>query len=482
MEYLDGMTVRERLDRGALPPEEALRILQQLAEGLDTAHAQGVLHRDIKPSNVMLLPDGRAKLTDFGVARLLDDATMTHAGATIGSPAYMAPEQVRGEAASPASDRWALGVLLYEMLSGQPPFRGDNVASVWHQVAYDPPPPLTETSVAISAVVQKSLAKSPQDRYDSARELVDALRAALDSEGAPAIAPIGPGERIGEKGGTVAARRTMPRTSRAWKWALPVALLLTALPLLLQWPLASRSNAPERRLEPVRVPRPAGVRVTERSKTDTTPAVKRTSASEVRSNPSTASAAKRSPARQSVAKRPAPPRARVATARPTTVRRVAREAAPEREPKQSTRVARASKSPRPRAASRNPSPVRLARRVETPRPRSTSTSQRASRTGQSATALNNRAYRLQRQGRHREAEPLLREALRKNPNYAYAQYNLGWSLLSQGRAREALAPLQRTAARQPGRWEPQHRLGQAYEKLGETEKARAAYQRARALR
>ena len=87
-----------------------------------------------------------------------------------------------------------------------------------------------------------------------------------------------------------------------------------------------------------------------------------------------------------------------------------------------------------------------------------------------ASSLNDRAYRLQREGRHRQAEPLLREALRRNPNYAYAQYNLGWSLVEQGRAREAVAPLQRTAARQPGRWQPQYRLGQAYEQLANSTK------------
>jgi tetratricopeptide (TPR) repeat protein len=102
--------------------------------------------------------------------------------------------------------------------------------------------------------------------------------------------------------------------------------------------------------------------------------------------------------------------------------------------------------------------------------------------GESAVALNNRAYRLQRQGRHREAEPLLRRALALAPGYAHAQYNLGWSLVAQGRAREALAPLRRTAALQPNRWEPQQRLAEAYAQLGEREKAAAAYDRARALR
>jgi Flp pilus assembly protein TadD len=99
-----------------------------------------------------------------------------------------------------------------------------------------------------------------------------------------------------------------------------------------------------------------------------------------------------------------------------------------------------------------------------------------------ASALNNRGFRLLRQGRAAEAEPLLREAVRRNPSHAYAQYNLGWSLLQQGKAREALGPLQRTASQQPSRWEPQHRLAQAYERLGQRERAQAASARERSLR
>jgi len=106
---------------------------------------------------------------------------------------------------------------------------------------------------------------------------------------------------------------------------------------------------------------------------------------------------------------------------------------------------------------------------------------RPARAGGTAAALNARAYRLQKAGRHVEAEPLLREAVRRDPSRAYAQYNLGWSLLSQGKAREALGPLRRTAAQQPERWEPQLRLAQAYAQLGESEKARSAFARARSL-
>ena len=142
MEYLNGPSLRARLAGGPVAPLEAAHILASLAEALDSAHAQGILHRDVKPDNVILLPDGRVKLADFGVARQIDDATLTQAGAPIGSPAYMSPEQVRGEAASPASDLWSLGVLLYEMLAGSLPFRGQNIPSVLHQVVYDPAPPL----------------------------------------------------------------------------------------------------------------------------------------------------------------------------------------------------------------------------------------------------------------------------------------------------------------------------------------------------
>ena len=97
----------------------------QIADALDAVHAQGIVHRDIKPTNVMLLPDGTAKLLDFGVARQSDDTTITSTGAIVGSPAYMAPEQVRGEPGTHSADLWALGVLLYEMLAGRPPFAGN---------------------------------------------------------------------------------------------------------------------------------------------------------------------------------------------------------------------------------------------------------------------------------------------------------------------------------------------------------------------
>ena len=179
MEHLAGQTLRQRLESGPLTPSEAAPILSQVAEAVDAVHAAGVVHRDIKPSNVMLLPDGTAKLLDFGVARQSDDTTITSTGAIVGSPAYMAPEQVRGESGTPATDLWALGVLLYEMLTGRPPFPGNSIPSVLYQVTHEAPAPMTELPPSVQRVLRRALEKEPQRRYPTARALADALRAAV---------------------------------------------------------------------------------------------------------------------------------------------------------------------------------------------------------------------------------------------------------------------------------------------------------------
>lgn len=183
MEYLDGMTLRERITQGPVSPPEISQILDQVADGLDAVHARGVVHRDLKPSNVMLLPGElgtgehvRVKLMDFGIARQADDTTITHTGVTAGSPAYMSPEQVRGEAGTPASDLWSLGVLLYEMLAGAPPFASDNIPSVLYKVNYENPAPLTQAEPQMQKILQRALEKEPAKRYGSARELAAAFR------------------------------------------------------------------------------------------------------------------------------------------------------------------------------------------------------------------------------------------------------------------------------------------------------------------
>ena len=182
MELLSGVTLRERIEQGGpIALGEAASIVEQIASALDCTHAENIVHRDIKPSNVLLLPDGRVKMLDFGIARHGEDATVTHAGMLIGSPAYMSPEQGRGEDASPASDIWALGALLYEMLTGHSPFGAANVAAVLYKAAYDKPEPLPEDVSAAQPVVDTALAKRPEDRYVSAGALANALRDALKS-------------------------------------------------------------------------------------------------------------------------------------------------------------------------------------------------------------------------------------------------------------------------------------------------------------
>lgn len=196
MEYLDGVTLRQRLDRGGpLSPAQAAAILSQLAGALDAAHQQGLLHRDIKPSNIMLLPGSRdtpdvpqVKLLDFGVARQLGDTIRTRTGMMVGSPAYMAPESIRGERATRAVDIWALGALLYEMLAGKPPFDAQAIAPVFYQILNQSPPPLPNADPAVRRVLHRALEKNPSRRFASAGELARAFQAAI----APRVAAPAP--------------------------------------------------------------------------------------------------------------------------------------------------------------------------------------------------------------------------------------------------------------------------------------------------
>ncbi|MDQ2799488.1 MAG: serine/threonine protein kinase, partial [Armatimonadota bacterium] len=191
MEFLDGQTLRSRMNDGPpLSTTEILHILEGVAGGLDAVHAQNVVHRDVKPSNVMLLPDGRVKLMDFGVARQVDDTMVTQAGTMVGSPAYMAPEQIEGQVPTLASDVWSLGALLYEMLAGHPPFTAKGIPQVMYQIAHNPPPPIPGVSPAVQQILNRALEKDPAKRFASAGELVYAFRRALNPEAGVPAAPV----------------------------------------------------------------------------------------------------------------------------------------------------------------------------------------------------------------------------------------------------------------------------------------------------
>lgn len=178
MEHVPGGAVSDLLGQ-ALLPERIFEIVGEAARGLQAAHADGLVHRDVKPGNILLDAGGRAKVADFGIASSRANERLTATGAAIGSPHYIAPEQVAGERATTRSDVYALGVLLYELLTGHRPFDGDNVTAVaLARMDADPPPPSVydpELSPGVDGVVMKCLARDPDDRYASAGEVADAL-------------------------------------------------------------------------------------------------------------------------------------------------------------------------------------------------------------------------------------------------------------------------------------------------------------------
>jgi Tfp pilus assembly protein PilF len=188
MAYYDGQTLKQKLEAGGSRPEtagaglevdEALRIAGQIAEGLAKAHAQAVVHRDIKPGNLMLTEDG-VKILDFGLAKFADSLQLTIAGSTLGTVAYMSPEQSRGEEADARSDIWAVGVVLYEMLTGELPFKGAYPEAVSYAIRNDQPAPLVgrkpEITPEIERLVFRLLEKDPAARYQNAREVARDVR------------------------------------------------------------------------------------------------------------------------------------------------------------------------------------------------------------------------------------------------------------------------------------------------------------------
>ena len=189
MEYLKGPTLATYLrglhDRGdRIPPHQVARLLKVLTAALDYAHEQGVIHRDIKPGNIILhkrgedIPldepltnDVEAVLTDFGLVRIANAATKTASGMVSGTPAYMSPEQGRGDQTDHRTDIYSLGVVLYEMLAGRVPFEADSTMSVIYMQIHNPPPPIPGISAAAQAVMNRALAKNPNDRYQSSRDM-----------------------------------------------------------------------------------------------------------------------------------------------------------------------------------------------------------------------------------------------------------------------------------------------------------------------
>ena len=191
MEYLDGGSVHDRLRAGRVPSEQALAWLSQTAEALDAAHAQGVVHRDVKPANLLLDRDGEVYVSDFGIASAAGQDTLTLPGTVLGTIGYLAPEQARGEPASPASDRYALGVVAFELLSGRRPFAADTPPTELFAHVNASVPSVRETAPdlppEVDAALSHALAKDPADRPPTCADLVDELRGALSTDVPPTL-------------------------------------------------------------------------------------------------------------------------------------------------------------------------------------------------------------------------------------------------------------------------------------------------------
>jgi len=185
MPFVPGESLQQRLQRvGPLDVIDTVRIGQQVAEGLAAAHAQGLVHRDIKPANILLERNvDRVLLTDFGLARAADDASLTQSGVVAGTPQYMSPEQARDDAIDARTDLFSLGTVLYTLLAGHSPFRAETAMAVLRRVCEDTPRPLREINPAVpvwlEAIVSRLHAKSPADRFQSASDVADLLRRCL---------------------------------------------------------------------------------------------------------------------------------------------------------------------------------------------------------------------------------------------------------------------------------------------------------------
>ncbi len=230
MPYIAGRSLQERIDRdGPLAVSEVVRIGMQVAGGLAAAHAQGLIHRDIKPSNI-LLENGveRVKITDFGLARTVDDASLTQSGTVAGTPQYMAPEQARGETVDSRADLFSLGSVLYAMCTGRSPFRAETVMAVLRRVSDDAPRPVREVNPEVpewlASIIEQLLAKEPADRFQSAAEVAEVLGRCLAHLQEPTSNPMPT---------LPSPHRRQPPRWRRWVGAAAAVLLLGGLTALL---------------------------------------------------------------------------------------------------------------------------------------------------------------------------------------------------------------------------------------------------------
>ena len=239
MEYIDGKPLADIIrDEGPLMPERAAEIASDVARALERAHASSLVHRDIKPSNIMLDSHGQIKVTDFGIARALtadNEQTVTQTGMVIGTAAYLSPEQAQGAPVDQRSDIYSLGCVMYEMLTGRPPFTGDTPLSVaYMHVKENPSPPSSinpDVPKALDAIVMKALAKNPDNRYQTAAELREDLERFLAGHRVHATPLLPPEPTRTQVMSETQVAPPPPERSRAGWWILAALLLLGGIAL-----------------------------------------------------------------------------------------------------------------------------------------------------------------------------------------------------------------------------------------------------------
>jgi serine/threonine protein kinase len=185
MEYVEGLSLQQKVIQGPLDSDSVADIAVQVAAGLEAAHQKGIIHRDIKSANIMLTEEGQAKIMDFGLAKVAGESQLTKEARTIGTIAYMSPEQAQGEDLDNRTDIWSFGVVLYEMLTGRMPFRGGQESIILHSIVGAEPKPLRQLKpdipVELQKIIERALKKRREDRYASASEMADELRSYLET-------------------------------------------------------------------------------------------------------------------------------------------------------------------------------------------------------------------------------------------------------------------------------------------------------------